>query len=86
MEGAPNAVQEIILCNVIYFGSRQGRENLQNMKRNTFALDVDPDGHRYIHQVIKELDKNHIENDLQPSNEARLYEIPGKTSFFFCLA
>ena len=80
MRSPPNArkLQEMMLFNVIYYGGRRGRENLRFMSKGTFEIGQDPDGRRYIHQIIKEHDKNYKENDFQPSNEARIYEMPGK--------
>ena len=76
MKSPPNArkLQEMMLFNVIYYGGRRGRENLRFMTKGTFEIGYDPDGRKYIHQVIKEHDKNHKETDIQPSNEARIYE------------
>ena len=71
-----------MLFNIIYYGGRRGRENLRNMTQGTYEIAKDPDGRRYIHQIIKEHDKNHKENDFQPSNEARIYENPSKKLHF----
>ena len=79
MKGPPNTthLQEMVLFNVIYFGGRWGRENLRNMKKNTFDIATDAEGNKYINQVIKEHDKNYTETDMNPSNQARIYEKPG---------
>ena len=84
MRGPPNPMklQEMLFFYVIYYGGRRGRENLRNMVKNSFQINYDADNRAYIHQVIKEHDKNHKENDFQPSNEARIYETPGKTCKF----
>ena len=83
MAGPPNALllQEIILFNIIYYMGKHGRENLRRMKINMFGVSTDPDGKYYIHQLIKEKDKNHKENYMSPNNEARVYEIPGNNFF-----
>ena len=80
MQGPPNAklLQEIVLFNIIYYGGRRGYENLRSMTKDTFKILRDGDGHQYIKQVVKEFDKNHHEDDLTESNEARIYEQPGK--------
>ena len=80
MRGRPDAkkLQEMLLFYIIYYGGRRGRENLRNMKINTFEVGQDPDGRKYLFQVIKEHTKNHTEKDFQPINTARIYEIPGK--------
>ena len=68
MKGHPNPakLQEMMLFNVIYYGRRRGHENLRNMVKNTFKIAVDGNNRKYIHQIIKEHDKNHTEKDLQP--------------------
>ena len=80
MRGPPNPakLQEMMLFNVIYYGGRRGRENLRYMTKKTFEVTVDRNQCHYIHQVLKEHDKNHKETDFSPSNEARIYEKPGK--------
>ena len=82
MQGPPNAklLQEIVLFNIIYYGGRRGRENLRFMTKNTFQICTDNDGRRYLHQIIKECDKNHKEDDMSESDEARIYEIKGQNN------
>ena len=79
MKGPPNPrkLQEILLFNIIYYCGRRGRENLRQMTKETFAVETDHDGREYIIQVVKECDKNHREDDLKESNEARIYANPG---------
>ena len=56
-------------------------ENLRQMTKDTFTINKDHDGHEFIVQVIRECDKNHCEDDLMQSNDARIYAIPDKYSF-----
>ena len=79
MKSAPNPakLQEMMLFNVIYYGGRRGHENLRSMVKQTFQISVDANNRRFIHQVIKERDKNHTESDIHPSNKARIYEKEG---------
>ena len=72
MCGPPSAkrLQEFVLFNIIYYCGRRGRENLRNMTKKTFEIKKDHDGREYIVQVVKEIDKNHREEDSNPSNEA----------------
>ena len=79
MRGYPNPklLQEIVLFNVIYYGGRRGRENLRYMTKKTSEIARDADGHQYIHQIVKEFDKNHKEDNLSENNEACIYEMPG---------
>lgn len=82
MEGPPNPgkLQEIVLFNIIYCMGRRGRQNLRAMTKNTFAIDTDADGKQFIYQKVKELDKNHTENDMEANQEARIYEKSGNHS------
>ena len=70
----PNAknLQEMLFY-IIHQGGHKGRENLQFMTPATFE---DPDGRKYIHQVINEHKKNHKQTDCQPSNQARIHVNP----------
>lgn len=78
----PALLQELCLFYVVLYMCRRGRENLRNMKKNTFALATDPEDHReYIFQQIDEADKNHSHNDTDKSNDGRIYEVPGKYNF-----
>ena len=79
MSGPPNAtlLQEIMLFNIIFYMGRCGRENLRNMKKDTFAIDRDETGRRFIFQQIDKADKNHSEQDTEMSNQACIYEIQG---------
>ena len=52
--------------------------------KNSFKVFQDADGRSYIHQVIKECYKNHKENDLTKSNEAKIYETPGTVCTIRC--
>ena len=83
MAGPPNAVllQEMMLFNVIFYMGRRGRENLRFMKKNTFAITKDANDVRYIYQQTDEADKNHNEKDLELSNQARIYEVKGKSTY-----
>ena len=84
MQGPPDpqTLQEINIFNIVYYMGQRGHENLRNMTKDTFKIDVDGDGKRYIYQVVKESDKNHKENDFSPNNAARIYEIEGTITFF----
>ena len=79
MNGPPNPknLQDLVLFNIIYYGGRRGRENLRFMTKETFHIQKDHDGCKYITQVVKERDKNHKEDDYSNSNTARIYETPG---------
>lgn len=65
---------------VMFFLCRRGRENLREMKKDTFKFAKDSNERMYLYQARDELDKNHrVHTDPHDSNtEARMYEIPGK--------
>ena len=48
------------------------------MTRDTLTIKKDDDNRENIVQVIKEFDKNHREDDLNQSNDARIYANPDK--------
>ena len=51
------------------------------MSKATFDIACDHDnGCLFLYQKIDECDKNHKEGDSEPSNEGRMYEIPGSPS------
>ena len=60
---------------------RKGRENLRQMKQDTFDIQVDGKGQRFVFQSIDESDKNHRENEKPEDTigEARMYEIPNSS-------
>ena len=58
-----------------------GRENLCKMTISTFKVSRDENDRRYLHQVIKELEKNYTEEDFNASNEACIYEKKGQCYF-----
>ncbi len=46
--------------------------------KETFEIVRDhKSGRLFLFQKIDECDKNHKENNTEPSNEGRMYEIPG---------
>ena len=80
MNGPPNGknLQDLVLFNIIYYGGRRGCENLRSVTKETFQIKTDSSGKKYLYQVLKELDKNHKEDDFSSNNEARIYELPGQ--------
>ena len=57
---------------------RRGRENLRLLTKQSFAVQVDAAGKKFVYQVVNELDKNHRAND-QPDDspgEGRMFESP----------
>ena len=78
----PKKIQQCLIFYIIYFFCRRGRENLYEMKFNTFQVDLDSTGRRYVFQAIDEYDKNHGIDRNEPANEAKMFENPSKTFKF----
>ena len=74
----PRILQQNMVFYIIYFFCWRGRENLYDMKKNTFSLIVQPDGTEYYIQNFDEMDKNHGVKDDQKNNEGRMYATNGK--------
>ena len=70
-----------ILFNTTYYVGRRGKQNLRRVHVNFFEVATDPQGRRYIHQVVKEFDNNHRESDLKPNNSFRIFKVPGNFNF-----
>ena len=57
---------------------RRGRENLRHLTKQTFAVQADATGKKYVYQALDELDKNH-RGKYQPDDspgDGRMYERP----------
>ena len=74
----PKKLQQNIVFYIIYFFCWRGRENLYMMTKDTFSLQVDPDGTEYFIQQIDEIDKNHGIEDTTKTNQGRMYATNGK--------
>lgn len=79
LNGPPNPQKllEMALFSIIYYMCRRGRQNLRTMTKDTFKIDTDANGQKYIYQAVKEHDKNHRNEDMTSNNQARIYEQPG---------
>ena len=75
----PKGLQDKCMFDIMFFLVRRGRENLREQTKNSFAIAVDAQNRRYIHQAMDELDKNHRENDdpFDATTDGRVYEKPG---------
>ena len=47
------------------------------MKKDTFQVSEDSEGRKFIYQAIDESNKNHTEQDTDPTTQGRIYEMPG---------
>lgn len=75
----PFGLQRKVWFELMYFLCRRGRENLREMTRDTFMVETDSTGRRYVCQKRGELDKNHREKDRpdDTTGEGRMYALRG---------
>ena len=73
-------LQNSVLFCIMYFLCRCGRENLHNMRKDTFGIFTDASGAEYLAQKRDELDKNHQANSTSWANEGKIYARSGKQS------
>ena len=74
----PKSLQQVVWFNIMFHLIRRGRENLRLLTKESFAVQVDAAGKKFVYQVVDELDKHHRVND-QPDDspgEGRMYERP----------
>ena len=74
----PKSLQQVVWFNLMFHLIRRGRENLRLLTKQTFAVQADATGKKYVYQALDELDKNHRGKD-QPDyspGEGRMYERP----------
>ena len=74
----PKRLQQTIIFYIIYFFCCRRRENLHAMTKDTFTIIVQPDGSEYVVQNIDEMDKNHTFEDLEKTNDGRMYSTNSK--------
>ena len=74
----PKSLQQVVWFNLMFHLIRRGRENLRLLTKQTFAVQADATGKKYVYHALDELDKNHRGKD-QPDDspgEGRMYERP----------
>lgn len=74
----PKSLQQVVWFYIMFHLIRRGRENLRHLTKESFAVQVNAAGKKFVYQVVNELDKNHWAND-QPDDspgEGRMYEAP----------
>ena len=76
----PRKLQECVMFYILFFFCRRGQENLHDMTLNTYSVQTDDKGRKYVYQAIDEIDKNHTADDSDPTNQGRMYENPGKNN------
>ena len=60
---SPIGLQNKVWFEVMFFFCRRGQENLRDLTRDSFAVQVDASGRLYVFQVKDELTKNRRENN-----------------------
>ena len=72
----PKTLQQFVWFNIMFHLIRRGRENLRLLTKQSFAVQKDATGRKFVYQATDELDKNHRGKD-QPDDstgEGRMYE------------
>ena len=77
----PKRLQQQMIFYIIYYFCRRGRENLYDMTKETFHIEVEPDGTEFIYQFLDEIDENHGADDISKT-KGRVYSNNGKCYFF----
>ena len=77
----PKILQRTLLFYIIYFFCHRGRENLYQMEKDWFNLITEYDGKQYVIQQKDEHEKNHGPNDTAPTDDGKMYAIPGENLF-----
>ena len=58
----PKSLQQVVWFNCMFHLIRLGRESLRLLTKESFAVQVDAAGKKFVYQVVDELDKNHRVN------------------------
>ena len=71
----PKCLQNKVLFDIMSHFGRRGREGLRSLKKNSFKIVTDGEGHRYLTMTFNESDKTHHGIDSREKNKApRMYE------------
>ncbi|KAL5015909.1 hypothetical protein ScPMuIL_005498 [Solemya velum] len=73
----PYGLQRKVWFDLTLYLCRRGRENLREMKKETFKVAVDDSGRKFVYQNIEEMDKNHRADNENAVTEGRMYKIQG---------
>ena len=53
----PKSLQQVVWFNITFHLIRRGRENLRLLMKESFSVQVDGAGKKFVYQVVDELDK-----------------------------
>ena len=75
----PVGLQNKVLFEIMLYVCRRGRENVRQMTKQSFTVNVDSSGKKYVAQDKDELDKNHRADTVPDDTigEGRMYETGG---------
>ncbi|XP_062597494.1 uncharacterized protein LOC134258910 [Saccostrea cucullata] len=74
----PKTLQWKVFFEIMLHFCNRGRENLRNMEKDDYVINVDADGRRFVVNNISRLTKNHRgDSGDDDTNAARMYEQPG---------
>ena len=76
-------LQQQNIFNIIYFFCHRRRENLYEMKQDTYKIMTEPDGSQHALQFIDKVDKNHGPKDTTQSNEGKMFPTGGRNCFLY---
>ena len=79
-EPDPPKLKQCVMFYILYFFCRRGQENLHDMTKETYSIEVDVNGKKYLKQKIDEINENHTADDQDPTNQGKMYENPGQRS------
>ena len=55
----PKSLQNLVWLNIALHFGRRGQENYREMGLNTFRVNTDASGRRYLEQTVSEITKNY---------------------------
>jgi len=59
----PKSLEQVVWFNFVFHLIRRGRGDLQLLTKESVAVQVDTALKKFVHQVVDELDENHLAND-----------------------
>ena len=76
----PQYLQNKVIFDIMTHFGRRGREGLRSLKKDSFKIVNDADGHKYIGMTFNESDKTHHGIDSREQNKApRMYATDSET-------
>ena len=76
---SPKSLQQVVWFNIMFHLIHRGRKNLRLLTKESFTVQVDAAGKKFVYQVVDELDKNHRANDQPDYSPGSSPHCPVKT-------